>query len=142
MNLLEDLEILFRRNHVVRIPISVNLTGVSFRVDEARPESRLVRLVVCVVIWVSQRASFSSVPSGSRIQGVVLLRNVHSVEPSGRHCLRSAIQVFGSHDVSGLLGYSLLKVRVGSKAGNVTLIAWDDHVLSASLSSLFRHIVI
>ena len=53
MNLLEDLEILLRRNHVVRVPISVNLTGVSFRVDEARPESRLIRLVVCVVMWMS-----------------------------------------------------------------------------------------
>ncbi len=68
MHLIENLEILFRGDHVIRVSISVNLTGVSFWVDEARPESRLVWLVVCVVIWVSQRASFSSIPSGSRIQ--------------------------------------------------------------------------
>jgi len=76
--------------------------------------------------------SFSSVPSRSGIQGIVLLWNVHSVETGGGHSLRSAIQICGSHYVSALLSKSLLKMGISSQTGDVAQIAWNNTVLSLS----------
>lgn len=103
LDFIKHFQILLGRDHVVTISVPVNLTGVSFGVDETGSESGLIGLVVCVVIGVSKRASLRSISSRGRIQSVVLCGNVHSVEPSGSHGLGSLVQVFGSHDISALL---------------------------------------
>ena len=86
---------------------------------ETSSESGFVGFVLRVVVWVSSLASFCSIPSGGGMHGAILLRNMTSVEPSGRHSLRSVVNILGSHDISTLLSQSLLKQRVSSQVRNV-----------------------
>ena len=139
--MLLELDSLFLRKLLVWVPGLEHGAWVLFGADVAGSEGGLVGRVLRVVGWVGQRLGLGAEPSGSRVEGVVGLRDVHLVEsvgsqklvetlylPSGGHSGNRIVDHFLVQDSTALLSEPLLQVRVRFHHRDVALVLWNHHV--------------
>ena len=122
-HVLLELDSLFLRKLLVWVPGLEHGAWVLFGADVAGSEGGLVGRVLRVVCWVGQWLGLGAEPPGSRVEGVVRLRDVHLVEsvgsqklvetlylPSGGHSGNRIVDHFLVQDSTALLSEPLLQV--------------------------------
>jgi len=124
------------------VSASIYWTRVRFWIYERVSEGCFVWWVVRMVIWMSLWLSFGAISSGSRIQCVVLLRNVNSIKSGRCHCLWSFVDSSSCKHISTLFSESFLQKLIGLYVWHISLISWNYHIFSFNRLSLFGHIVI
>ena len=131
----------FAAERSVGVSIPVDLRRVSLGIDVTGTESRLVRLVVSVVVRMSEGLSARAITSGRGIERLVSLPRVQFVvrigrtdaglvEAGRRHFLLWVIELGLLEDVTALLGVGLLQERVGGDLGPIALVAGQNVVLT------------